>query len=432
MTTTRAPAPARSRISRDGRALVLSSGATAVLTLGFWAVAARTTDPAAMGRASAQISAITLVASIAQLNLVNIFLRFLPAAGHRTRRVLALGYAAMMAAAVVGGWLYLALGLDAGLDLGPGTWPRVLFVAAVAAQAVFVVQDGVLTAFGRAPWVPLENLATVGVRLAVLVLPLGLTADLGLAGTWFVPLGVAALLVTGLVFTRLTAHLHDPAAHPSTLPPTSEIARFVAAEHVNNVVGNTISFVPPLLVLHLLGPVAAAFFTVPWLMITTMQLLLWNVVQPFIVESARKPGAAPAAARQTLRIGAGLAAAATLALLLGAPLLLGLQGREFADAGTPLLRALALSVPCTAVVVLYSAIAIVRRRLWLLVGLNTLAAIAVLGGLVLVLPAAGVAGAGVLYLAVQAALALAVLGPVVSWFRGRRPGPLPEGAIRDH
>jgi hypothetical protein len=177
----------RSRVTRDGPALVLSSGATAVLTLAFWAVAARTYDTATVGRASAEIAAITLLASIAQLNLLNVFLRFLPAAGHLTRRILAMGYSAMVASAVVGGWLFLALGLDGGFSLGDDVWQRVLFVAAVAGQAVFIVQDGVLTAFGKAPWVPVENLVTAGIRLAVLILPLGLTIDPGVTGAWFRP-----------------------------------------------------------------------------------------------------------------------------------------------------------------------------------------------------------------------------------------------------
>jgi hypothetical protein len=216
----------RSRVLRDGPALVLSSGATAVLTLGFWAVAARTHDTAAVGRASAEIAAITLVGSIAQLNLVNVFLRFLPVAGHLTRRILSFGYAAMVVAGLVGGSLFLAFGLDGGSVANDG-WNAALFALAVAAQAVFIVQEAVLTAFGKAPWVPLTNLVAGGLRFLVLVLPLGLAAGLGLTGTWYVPLVTAVVVVTTLVFTRLTAGLHDPATHPATLPPRREIATFV-------------------------------------------------------------------------------------------------------------------------------------------------------------------------------------------------------------
>jgi O-antigen/teichoic acid export membrane protein len=244
---------------------------------------------------------------------------------------------------------------------------------------------------------------------------------------------VAVLVVNRLIFTRLTARLRDRDANPPMLPPKREIAQFVTAEYVNNLVSNLISFVPPLLVLYLLGPTASAYFNVPWLIVTTMQLLLWNVVQPFIVESSRSPEAAPAAARQTLRIGIALVAASTLVLLLAAPILLGLQGREFAEAGVPLLRALALSIPFTAVLVLYSAIAIIRRRLWLLVSLNSLGALLVLGGMLRILPGSGIASGGLLYLGVQAGLALVVVAPIVSWFRGRAPlasGPDTGGISR--
>jgi O-antigen/teichoic acid export membrane protein len=154
---------------------------------------------------------------------------------------------------------------------------------------------------------------------------------------------------------------------------------------------------------------------------------------PFIVESARSPGSARVLARKTIAIGLVLVGTGTLVLLVGAPILLGLQGGGFAAAGAPLLRTLALSIPFTAVVVLYSAISSVRRRLWLLVGTNAVGALLLFGGLRCVLPTSGLDGGGLVYLTVQAVLALLVTAPILRWFRQGPPSSINGSAgTHDH
>lgn len=406
-----------SRVARDGLALVFSSGLTAVFTLGFWAVATHLHDAATVGRAAAEIAAITLVAGFAQLNLLGVFLRFLPASGHLARRLLLTGYVAMTVAALIGGCAFLTLGLDQGFNGGGGIVERTVFIAAIGAQAVFIVQDGVLTALGKATWVPIENLATTALRFAVLLIPIAAVARFGIAGAWFIPVFAAVLVVNCMVFRRLSNALRSRAVEPPSLPPRHELAQFIFAEYVNSLLNNAATFAPPLLVLHLVDASAAAYFNLPWLIVMTTQTLLWNVVMPFIAESARSPESARALARQTITIGLALVVAGTLVLLLAAPLVLALEGAGFAGAGTPLLRTLAVSIPFTAVVVLYSAIAIVRRKIWLLVGMNTVGALLLLGGLLEVLPTFGIVGGGLVYLIVQAMLALLVVASIIKWFR---------------
>ena len=62
-------------------ALMTATIAANGLGLVFWAVAAHLQPPAIVGRASAAIAALTLLAMIAQLNLTNVFVRLLPRAG---------------------------------------------------------------------------------------------------------------------------------------------------------------------------------------------------------------------------------------------------------------------------------------------------------------------------------------------------------------
>ena len=67
-------------------ALMVSSGGSAVLGVIFWATAARLTTAQNVGRASAEIAAMVLLANLSQLSFTTIFDRFLPVAGDRTFR----------------------------------------------------------------------------------------------------------------------------------------------------------------------------------------------------------------------------------------------------------------------------------------------------------------------------------------------------------
>jgi O-antigen/teichoic acid export membrane protein len=211
------------------------------------------------------------------------------------------------------------------------------------------------------------------------------------------------------------------------LPPRRELLSFIAGQYVSNSVSNIVTYVPPLLVLHLLGPEAAAYVNVPWLIVVSTQTLLWNIGMSFVAEVTRSPERLAVHIRSMLRLGGLVVLGWTVALLAGAPLLLGLQGADFAAEGTGLLRLLALSFPCTAVVITFSLIASLERRIWRLVVVNAIGAVALMAGMQWLVPGRGVIAVGWVYLVVQAGLALALLPAVVVRLR-RGDIRLPEHA----
>ena len=74
------------------------------------------------------MSALILLATIAQLNLPNVFLRFLPAAGAQTRRFVARSHLLVAGLALIVGSVYVLSGLGSAV-LTRG-WPeQVVFVA---------------------------------------------------------------------------------------------------------------------------------------------------------------------------------------------------------------------------------------------------------------------------------------------------------------
>ena len=83
--------------------------------------------------------------------------RFVPTSGRGAGRLIAFAYATStaLALALSTGFVLVAPAVSARLaPLFAGTAVAVGFVASVALWCVFSLQDGILTALRRAPWVP--------------------------------------------------------------------------------------------------------------------------------------------------------------------------------------------------------------------------------------------------------------------------------------
>ena len=186
----------RRPIYRDGMALVTSSAISSLVGLLYWVLAARLYPPAVVGVGWALVSTMMLLGSAGQLNLGVALLRFVPVAGGSARRLVTSCYVVGSAAAVLVG---------TGFGIGARWWApelqsavgpeRLVAFLAVAAPvwAVFVMQDYVLTAAGRAVLVPMSNLCLALVKVALLAACALLTTTNGVAISW---LTGTALLVT--------------------------------------------------------------------------------------------------------------------------------------------------------------------------------------------------------------------------------------------
>src|SRR4051812_43837128 len=84
---------ARTPLYRNGYALMLSAAATSGLGVVYWMLATRLYPAEVVGLNSAVISAMLLVAGVAQLSLVSVITRFLPRAGRAAGRLVGSAYA---------------------------------------------------------------------------------------------------------------------------------------------------------------------------------------------------------------------------------------------------------------------------------------------------------------------------------------------------
>jgi hypothetical protein len=98
----------RAPLYRNGYALVLSSIGTSGLGVIYWILAAHYYTTEAVGLNSAVLSAVMLLANLAQLNLVNALNRFIPGAGRATGRLIGSAYLISLMVALVASVVYVA------------------------------------------------------------------------------------------------------------------------------------------------------------------------------------------------------------------------------------------------------------------------------------------------------------------------------------
>ena len=233
-------------------ALMVSSMGSAVIGIVFWGVAAHLASVENIGRASAELSAMSLLASLASLSLGPTFIRFLPVSGDRTRRFVARSYGACMSLALILALVYVATGLGHRF-LPTGIAWRALFVVVVAFWVVFVLQDAALTGLRATKWVPVENLLFGIAKLALLPLFVVVLPKQGIFLAWSAPVFIAVALVTRYLFrTRIPEH-ESASRGRSLLPSGKEIASVLAAQGATQLAGIVSSMLMPLIVISRLG-----------------------------------------------------------------------------------------------------------------------------------------------------------------------------------
>ena len=400
------------KLTINALALIVGTVATNVLGLLFWAVAARTYSSSEVGGAFAELSALTLLASLSQLNLTNIFVRFLPAAGRFTGRFVRRGYVAVVAVALPAGALVAFTGVTGGV-IADGVFAHVLFVAAVALFALFALQDSVLTSLRITHWVPVENVICALAKLALLPLLVFGATRTGIVVSWLIPTALAVIVVSGLLFSRAIATVSR--SESGHVPSPRRLASFVAAEYLTNVTGVISSQLMPLIVVWKLNSEINAYFAIPWLACSAISLVMWNVGMSFIVETVTAAEQSARLLKRSIQLWVLVLAGAVVGCVVIGPLVLPLVGHAYATHATTLLRLIGIAAPLQLVTILYQAFAWLDQRVWLLLAIQVATSVAFLSLSVGLLGTAGLTGVGWAYLITQAASAL-LMAPVV-WSR---------------
>lgn len=392
---------------RSASALILSNIANGVLGLLYWILAARLYSAEAVGQGAAAVAGLLLVSMLGWSGLQSTLIRFIPASGRGTMRLARTAYIAASAIGLLCGG---ALLLVAVLFIEPlrflTDYLGAGFFSAILVWTVFSLQDGILIGLRRAGWVPLENTIFGLVKIGLLVT----FSALG-SGAWviFASWSIAALIVAVPVnlwlFLKFIPEHAKSNVHRTGEFTATEIVRFSTGNHASQLLVGLPDGLMPIIVLHLLGPQANAYFYVPRTMILSLRQVAISVGNALTAE-----GAADERYLTQLTQKAGMFTAAVflpliLALLFQSRAILQTFGPEYVENGVRLTQLFAIGLIPLAFTSLYMAVARVRRQVTRLVVLGVVWSGLSISLSVTLIPEFGIEGAGMAWLISHASTA---------------------------
>ncbi|PAZ16108.1 hypothetical protein CLM62_10590 [Streptomyces sp. SA15] len=421
-----------SQLFRNAYALMLNTGISAVLGLGFWLAAARYYSESAVGQGSAAIAAMKLLAGLTALTLTGALARFIPIAGRATGRLILRTYAGSSVIVALAALVFL-LTLDA---WGPsyrflhGPVHGLGFVVAVVAWSLLTLQDGVLTGLRSALWVPVGNTVFSAVKLGLLVAFAVAIPTTGVFVSWVAAIAFSVLPLGWLVFRRLVPR-HVKATADHARPPTlKEVGRFLAGDYTGSLFSLAVVYLVPVIIASQVSSEDNAYFYITTTIGGTVNLLAINMGASLTVEGSHDPRRLAANTRAALKRMARIMLPVAGVLFFGAPWILGVFGAGYADAATPLLRWFAVGAVLRVVMETYFAVLRAQSRTAGLAWLQGLLCVMVLGLTLLLLPRMGLTGAGVAEIS-SLAVIVAIAAPKLYKIVRASGAHIPESAAPD-
>lgn len=406
------------RVHRDGLALVASSALSSAVGLLYWVVAARLFPPDVLGVNSVAVSTLMMLGTVAQLNMTYALLRFVPVAGTAARRLVGYGY--LVGAGVAG----LA---GCGFAIGAPVWAPelvdvaghgalvVFFTVAVPLWAIFVMQDFVLTATGRATTVPVISLIFSVLKIVLLGAAAYVAIPGGVALSWVAATLLMVVAVNAWLLLRVVP-AHGRATADRAVPVTVRgVARFVRADYAGAVFWQAALFGMPVLVLARLGPEAAAAYGIAWTIAQSLYTVASGMGQSTVAHTAADPSRVEQARRAMVRRTLMLVGPAAAVLAVGAPVILRIFGAHYAEEASLALVLAALSAVPNVVTASTVSAARIRQRMGVLFAVP--ASVATLMGVLswLLMPLLGITAVGLAWLVAQCVVAGAILVLTAPW-----------------
>ncbi len=394
-------------------ALMLSHALTSGLGVIYWAVAARLYRPEEVGIDAALISVMLFVTGISQLNLRVALTRLVPESGTKARSLIMAAYAVSVAVTTVVSLAFILLfgaTLIPGLSLLQDIPAAAAFVLGSIAWTVFNLQDGVFSGVRRAGWIPVENGLYGLAKMLLLVVLALLAVRNGVLFAFFLPMGVAVVVVNVLLFKRLLPEFELAARGRSLSMGFGRLVRFISGDYVASLFALAYVTLLPILVLVRLGAETGAHFYIVWVIVSSLVLVPQSVTVSMTVETVTANDDSMQQARQALKHMMRITLPLVVAVALAAPLILGVFGPDYASEGTESLRIFALGVLPSAVTAVAMAHARVMGRSADLIAIQAVLAVLIFGIAYPLLDSSGITGVAMGWLAGQTIVATVLLG----------------------
>jgi O-antigen/teichoic acid export membrane protein len=413
---------------RGSYALVANTLGTNLIGAAYWVVAARLFGPEALGRATALISGLMLVATLSQLNLGNTLMRFLPQMGAISAgRLIIFSYLATSLAAVAGSVIFVTVLPRLSSEwhfVGGSAFLAVLFVVSVVVWEIFTLQDTALVGLQHAVVVPVENVIYALAKLALLVAAAWLLGSKDILVSWMSPLIFLIPVINWMIFRYLKNR-----GPRDTVPGmrVRHFARFASVDYLGVICSQVTANVLPLLVISVLGPAASGGFYIASLITSGVAALGISFSTGLLVEAAAAPDRLPELTRGALKRCVLIMGPATIVMVFGAHLILTVYGGSYASHTVVLFQLLALTLlPFCISTIAFSLDRIAGKPIR--ATLSQLAnSVLILGGCWLLFGRLGLNGVGVACIVADTVIALVRLPTVLAALR-RRPGAIARPA----
>ena len=405
---------------RNGYALMANTGATGLLGVAYWLLAARHYAAADVGRAAAAYSAMNLLSGLTALNLVGALTRFVPQSGRRTAGLVLRAYTfSSLASVLVAVPFLVAVGhLGSSYAELSGITAGLVFTACVVCWGIFTLQDGVLVGLRGAVWVPVENGAFGVVKIVLL---LALATSLPHAGiyiSWILPVAISLPLVNALIFGKLMPpHARLTAARAP--PSAGQIGRFLVGDYTGALCVLAVYYLVPIAVAARTGPSVNAYFYVAWMVGGVLDLFAVNMAASLTVEGAFDGATLAANCRSALRRTMLILVPIAAGVAVGAPVILGMFGPQYAAHGARILELLAAATLPKALTELYLGALRAQSRTSMIAFIQAIRGVLVLSLALALTAIMGTYGAAVAVLATQVVVAAIVTPGLLSLLRQR-------------
>jgi O-antigen/teichoic acid export membrane protein len=391
----------------------------------FWIIAARLSSASAVGLATALLSVMTLVASVANLGLSFALMQNLPRlrGDHEWSTTVTTGLGGAGLAGVIAGALAVVglgtlLGRFSALIHDPGL--IAIFVVGGSLTTVVSVADAVFSGARSSAQMLIRNLAWNAAKIMLLAAPLVAGARLtntGIVASWVIGLAVSTLGVFAVQLGRL-GHRYR-ASLRGARRAVGVLRSSLGAHYLTQLGANLPQFLLPVIVVVRLSSTQNAYFYVAWSVGGAFFLISPSVANALFAEGVHRPREMADTVKRAALIISALLAPAMIALGLGGRYVIGLFGAAYAAHSELLLLLLVVSAVPDAVTNVYLVVLRLRGRLRTAAALNIGMALAALAGAWFLLPRVGVSGAGWAWLGAQTAGAVIVLAAVAIARGGR-------------
>jgi len=281
----------------------------------------------------------------------------------------------------------------------------ITFVVATIASCIFVQQDGALIGLRQAHWVPVENILFASAKIVLLLALAKPLPEYGIFASWVIPLIISLIPVNLLIFKKLLPKHIRESNEPEVGIEAAQIAQYAGGLYAGYIFSAASLRLLPLIVLQAVGSHAAAYFTLPWTIVTSLQLVIPSMMGSLTVEASRDQSKLVRYSRDAFKQTARLLIPMVLLLLITGPYLLQLFGENYAAEAGWLLRLLSLSILPQIITGLYFGIARIHRSVGGVVKVHASLFVMNLTLSYLLLAKFGITGMGIAWLISQLAIA---------------------------